>query len=593
MNVALFTGILIAVAALVGVWLTLRVDASLRWLRVALQLIAAALLYLTLFPPRVDEHFAAGTLVVLTPGATPEQAGAGFTGAAAVVALPESISRGDIEQVPDLGTALRRHPDTARLRVIGGGLPSRDIDAANSLPVVFVAAPLPKGLVELSVPASVRAGSRFDIRGRVEGGGGGRIELRDPAGALITQSVLADDGAFAFSAQAKSAGTADFSLRVFDRNGASIEALALPVSVRSGGDLRVLLLAGAPDPDIKYLRRWAEDAGVQLTSRIALSDGVAITDGAAALTPDNLARTDIVIADERAWKTLDARAKAALTDAVRAGLGLFLRITGPLPDAVATEWRGLGFDVRAADVAQAVSLQQRSGTSEADAQFTRRANTVDANHATPLLRASDGSALASWRAEGEGRVAIWWLADSYRLALGGDSGAFGTLWSEALETVARARGTATPDLPPEARVDQRGVICGLGDDAFVEQPDAKHIALTIEAHRGTTRCAAYWPSQAGWHTLVSGDARWPFRVRDAKDGATLARARDADATRMLAGRPLAESSNATRSIPAPRWPFFLAWLLAPAALWWLERTRAHAVDTADASDTEQPRLSLA
>lgn len=593
MNVALITGILVAVAALAGAGLTVRASAPQRWWRVALQLVAAALLYLTLFPPRVDEHFAAGTLVVLTPGATSEQSAAGFAGAAAVVALPEASSRGDIEQVPDLGTALRRHPDTARLRVVGGGLPPRDIDAARALPIEFDAAPLPKGLVELSAPASVRAGSRFDISGRVEGGNGGRIELRDPSGALIAQSALADDGAFAFSAQAKSAGTADFALRVFDRNGTSIEDLVLPISVRTGGDLRVLVVAGAPDPDLKYLRRWAADAGVQLTSRIALSDGVEIADGAAALTPDNLARTDIVIADERAWKTLDAHAKASLTDAVRGGLGLFLRITGPLPDDVASEWRGLGFDVRAADVAQAVSLRQRSGTSETAAQFTRRANTVDASHATPLLRASDGSALALWRTEGEGRIAVWWLADSYRLALGGDSGAFGTLWSEALQTVARARGTTTPNLPVEARVDQRSVICGLGDDAFVEQSNAKHVALPIDTDRGTTRCAAYWPSQPGWHTLVSAGTRWPFRVRDAKDGASLARARDADATRALAGRPLAESSNATRSIPAPRWPFFLGWLLATTALWWLERTRAHAVETDDASDTEQPRLSLA
>ncbi len=592
MNVALVTGVLVALAALAGAWLTLRVGATRRWSRAALQLIAAALLYLTLFPPRVDEHFAAGTLVVLTPGATAEQSAVGFSGAA-VVALPDAISRSDIEQVPDLGTALRRHPDTARLRVIGGGLPPRDIDAARSLPVEFVAAPLPKGIVELFAPASVRAGSRFDISGRVEGGSAGRIELRDPAGALIAQSTLAGDGAFAFSAQAKSAGTADFALRAFDRNGASIEDLVLPVSVRSGGDLRVLLLAGAPDPDLKYLRRWAADAGVQLTSRIALSDGVAITDGAATLTPENLARTDIVIADERVWNTLDARAKAALTDAVRSGLGLFLRITGPLPDDVAMEWRSLGFDVRATDVAQTVSLQLQRGTPDAAAQFTRRADTVDASRATPLLRAGDGSALALWRAEGEGRLAIWWLADSYRLALGGDSGAFGTLWSEALETVARARGTAAPNLPAEARVDQRGVICGLGDDAFVEQADAKHVALTVDNDRGTNRCAAYWPAQAGWHALVSGGARWPFRVRDANDGAALARARDADATRMLAGRPLVESSNATRSIPTPRWPFFLAWLLATTALWWLERTRAHAVETDEASDEEQPLPSWA
>ena len=418
----------------------------------------------------------------------------------------------------------------------------------------------PNGLVELSAPASVRAGSRFDISGRVEGERGGRIDLRDPAGALIAQSASADDGAFAFSAQAKSAGTADFSLRVFDRNGTSIEDLALPVSVRSGAICACSLLAGAPDPDLKYLRRWAADAGVQLTSRIALSDGVAIADGAAALTPDSLARTDIVIADERAWKTLDAHAKASLTDAVARWARPF---SAHHRDRCRTTSRRNGA-VSDSMCARRTSHKRCHSSSEAARRRQLRSSRgapirsmrVDA---TPLLRAGDGSALALWRAEGEGRVAVWWLADSYRLALGGDPGAFGTLWSEALETVARARGTATPDLPGEARVDQRSVICGLGDDAFVEQPDAKHVALTIDTDRGTTRLRGVlaFATPAGTRSSPGG-TRWPFRVRDAKDGASLARARDADATRMLAGRPLAESSSATRSIPAPRWPFFLA-----------------------------------
>jgi hypothetical protein len=49
--------------------------------------------------------------------------------------------------------------------------------------------------------------------------------------------------------------------------------------------------------------------------------------------------------------------------------------------------------------------------------------------------------------------------------------------------------------------------------------------------------------------------------------------RDADATRALAGAAHANDSTATRRIPAPRRPFFIAWLVVAAALWWLERTK--------------------
>src|SRR5262249_37965352 len=151
-----------------GAGRTLRDAKAHRLLRVALQIVAAALIWLALFPPHVDESFAAGTLVVLTRGATAAQIAKPGDGIA-TVALPGVAVARDVERVPDLGTALRRHPDASRIRVVGGGLPPRDVDAARGLQIDFDAAPLPDGIVDLSMPESVRAGSVFAIRGRVQG----------------------------------------------------------------------------------------------------------------------------------------------------------------------------------------------------------------------------------------------------------------------------------------------------------------------------------------------------------------------------------------------------------------------------------------
>jgi hypothetical protein len=579
MNIALIAAILVGVAALLGAWRTLRAATSHRALRVALQLAAAVLVYLALFPPLVDERFVAGTLVVLTPGVTPEQM-ASRVNAAATVALPGASSRSEIEKVPDLGTALRRHPDTARLRVIGGGLPPRDLDAARTLPIDFDAAVPPNGIVYLSSPARVRAGSTFAISGRVQGDIGGRVELRDPAVAVVARAALADDGAFTLKAQARTAGNVTFALRVLDSSGAQVEEVTQPIAVLPGDGLHVLVLAGAPDPELKYLRRWATDSGVDLASRIVLSDGIAMLDDGATLTAETLAGTDLVIVDERAWKALDANAKTLLKNAARSGLGLFLRVTGTLPEDVAADWGELGFRVRAADVAQAVSLEQNAGAPDPAAVLSRRALIVDADDATPLLRGSDGSAVALWRSEGLGRVAIWWLGDTYRIALAGDAAQFGTLWSRALATVGRARAAAPLDIPDDSRVDQRSVLCGLADGSFVEQPDGTHAALTIETPDEDRRCAAYWPAQEGWHTLVSADRRAAFHAGATNATPSLVAARNANATRGLAGSlPDSGSSTATRGIPAPRWPFFLVWLAAVVVLWWLERTKARVAES--------------
>jgi hypothetical protein len=572
MNLSLIAALLIAAAVAIGIWRTTRADVSRRTVRVALQLAAGALIYLALFPPRVDERFAAETLVVLTPGATAEQIAKPPYGIA-TIALPGVAAASDVERVPDLGTALRRHPKAARLHIVGGGLPMRDLDAARSLPIVFDAAPLPAGIIDLNAPASVRSGSVFSVRGRVEGINGGRVELRDPAGAVVARSPLAEDGAFALEAAVRTEGGAVFDLRLLDRDDAIVERMSQAVFVQPGDALRVLVLAGAPDPELKYLRRWAVDAGVELASHIVLSDGIAMQDGSAALDADALAHTDVVIVDERAWKALDATAHERLRAAVRDGLGLLLRVTGALPDDVAADWRTLGFRVRAADVPQTFTLQTPAGGSDASTTLTRRALLVEADDATPLLRGSDGTPAALWRGDGLGRVAIWWAADMYRIALGGDAGAFGTLWSRALATVARARSRARPEIPANARVSLRSVLCGLDEDAVIEPPRGPKVPLSIDG-ADAHRCAAYWPAESGWHALVSAKERWPFYVGEGGAGASLAAARDAERTRNLAAAASgADSPIASRRVPAPRWPFFVGWLAIVAMLWWVERSR--------------------
>jgi len=560
--------ILLAAAAALAAVRIARRGAPHRGARIALSCAAAALLYVLLFPPATRETFAAGELVVLTPGVTDAQLGA-LGAAAAVVALPGAAERGRYERAPDLGTALRRHADLRRLRIVGGGLPARDRDAARGLVAQFDAAPAPRGVTELDAPAWVRAGRAWTLAGRVEAVAGGRVELADPSGAVVAGAALGDDGRFTLSAQAKGPGTAAFALRVLDPDGARIEETRVPLAVREGEPLRLQVLAGAPDPDLKYLRRWAVDAGARLASRIGLSEGVALSEGAVALDAGSLRDSDVVVVDERAWAALDASARAALHAAVRDGLGLLLRVTGPVPAPVAEDWAALGFRLRAADVPTGVALPPASG--EAAAALTRRPIEVAAADAAALLRAADGAPLALWRAEGRGRIGLWWLADSWRLALGGDGARHASLWSEALGALARPRGTQAPQLPQAAWVDQRAVLCGLSDGAAVEPPQGGRVALRVETDPAGRACAAYWPQDAGWHALVVAGARWPFYVRADGEAPSLAAAADRRATRALVGA--AAGALATRPRPLPRWPLFLGFVLVAGALWLLERRR--------------------
>jgi hypothetical protein len=572
MNAAAWTVAVLAAAFAFGAARSVRDGRAWRGWRIALQLVVAVLLWLCLFPPSTQQRFLRGELVVLTPGATPAQLSA-LHEAGDVVALPGVEADRAIERTPDLATALRRHPDVRRLRIVGAGLPSRDRDAARGLVGAFVESPLPRGLVELDAPRSVRAGNAWRVGGRVEGAVQARVELRDPSAAVVAAANVDEQGRFALDAFARDEGSALFALRVQDEHGARIDEATLPMVVRRGEPLRLLLLAAAPDAELKYLRRWAVDAGLRIDSRLALSEGVALTEGAPALDDDALRAADVAIIDERAWAALTIAQKKSLRSAVDDGMGLLLRVTGALAPEVADDWAALGFRVEpAADESTRVRLGRAFGPGGTGPAFARQAISVQAPDATALLRDDDAVPLALWRAQARGRVGLWWLADSWRLALSGERARHANVWSNTLATLARARASGEPRIPRDLRVDERAVLCGIADGDRVEDASGAGVALLVDAD---STCAAWWPRHAGRHMLSSAHAQWPLEVLASDDASPLAIAARQRATRALLGS-LDAGAESARATPLPRWPFFLAWLAAVAMLWTLERTSPRA-----------------
>ena len=536
-------------------------------LLVAAQPIGALLLYLTLAPPPVSS--AAGTLVVATRGA------GALTAAVAdrAVALPEAPVLAGVERVPDLGTALRRYPEIRRIEVIGEGLPPRDRDAARGLALGFKPGDAPAGIVRLDPPPRVAPGAVFQVGGRVAGHPRGSVELLDPAGRIVDRRPIGGDGGFALRGAARAAGTALFGLRVRNAGRRIVEQTAVPVVTADDAAPRVLLLAGAPGPEPKFLRRWASDAGLELHAQLPTGGGIGIGDAPLPINASTLRRFDLAILDDRSWTALGASERGALIGAVRDGLGLLLRVTGPVPDPTRRQWRALGFTVAGgAEVAEVRLLAGRD-----DRDLTRRVLRIAAPDDAPLLRDAAGKVLASWRAEGRGRVALWPLTDSYVLALAGEGAEYAELWSEAFSALARARAAPVPAIDPIRRVQQRMALCGLGPDARVSAPGGATSSLVVER---PAACAAFWPASPGWHLLRDtrdGAVRTtPFYVLsdEALPGIRAAEAREA--TYRLVADGGADTAAVTRERPGPSWPWFLAWLATSAALWWFERRRISA-----------------
>jgi hypothetical protein len=574
MNLSLWTAAILALAAGLGIWRCARSAAH--GARCWLQLPAAFLLYFLLFPPTLDLR--GDSLTVITPGASRAQRSGAPIGQPLVV-LGGAAAPPLAETAPDLATALRRHPSTRRLTVIGGGLGAADRAAAAAVALQFEPA-AGWGFEEVVAPSMVPLGREWRLAGRASAAptaAAQRAELRDPSGQVVDTSAVDASGRFALSAPARGLGPVSFELRLLGAQGSPIDAISIPLVIAAGTPLRMIVRYGAVNPELKYLRRWAEDAGIDISASAALSEGVYLRDGDAALGAAALAQADLVIIDSRAWAAMAAAEKAALRAAIDQGLGVLLRVDTPPDPATAADWEDLGYTIAPAQAPGSITLDALTGLHDRTA-FSLAPVTLAARRGTVQLAADDGQAIAWWQPRGQGRTGVWRLLDSYRLVLKGEAARYASLWGATIGLLARPRAAPAPPppLPRNAWVDERVTLCGLGAAATVIGPDeAQPVRLIV----GSDGCAAYWPDAAGWHRLETGGMTWPLYVRAADDGRSLRAAIDSRATADLAvtdpdrqhAAPPSAAAPAVPQRPMARWPWLLAWLAVTAALWWFER----------------------
>ncbi len=566
-------------------WWQWRARPRAAWWRIAalalLQTVVAALLHLTLLPPArgggsetpVVATGGAARLIAVAPGER-------------LVALPEARVTG-AEAAPDLATALRRHPGVARLRILGGGLTARDRPAAASLPLAFAPPAPPRGIAGLYPPGPVAPGAAFSVGVAAAGVTGGWAELLDPAGRLVDRARVAE-GPVQLGAAARGAGAALFTVRLRDAADAPVETASVPVEVIAPPPTRLLIVAGAPGPEVKYLRRWATDAGLAPLVRLGVGGGTGLGD-ALPLTPATLARIDVAVFDARGWAALSGSERQAVAAAVRGGMGALLRITEPVPPAVRSSWRAMGLDVAggattapltlAAEGPGEAALQARRGPGTDDTPatsagprdelpvLTRRLVTMPG--AAPLLTDAKAGALGGWREAGAGRVGMWPVEDGFALVTAGHGDRYGEWWSAILSRLARPDARPRAAVPRLSFAGERMAICDLppGAGAVTDPAGGR---TTLVPDRAAGGCAGYWPARAGWHRLGS---RQPFFVQ-AADALPAARAAErAEATRRLISNAPAAAPQG-EPVPGSPWPWFIAWLAAAALLWWLERAKA-------------------
>lgn len=485
--------------------------------------------------------------------------------------LPEAPAQPGAAPVPDLATALRQFPDVRELHVKGDGLLARDRVAVGAHRLAFAPAPLPFGLKDWWAPQWLRTGEPLHVTGTAHAPAGSRVTLLDPGGGRVDEQALQADGGFALQATPRSPGLAEYRLQLRGTDGASFEGSVVPVYIASPASAQVLLLAGGPDPDLKYLRRWAADHGARLQASIELGAGMRAGDPPFALDARTLANTDLLILDDRSWNALERSRRDAILSAVDAGMGLLLRASAPLANA---QW--LGLRVRTATLPATYRIPGAvSDSAVAPPPMQRPQLRIDNPDGPVLLRDDRGVPLASWRPHGRGRIGAWLPGDTFRLALEGHGALHARQLSSVLNALMRARSEVPPPMPLRIHSGQRTEFCALqGAPAVLAPGSGEPQPLVIDARSGERRCAAYWPREPGWHRLRDARGERAFLVRAQADDAVLRAAETQRATAELAGQPTPHAPVTTGTTGWPRWLLFLCWLALMGGVWWLERARA-------------------
>lgn len=567
-----------------------------RWIGIALQIAAAMLLYFCLVPPNRQQP--AGGLVVL--GIDADRAGALPASEGPLLLLPEAADVPGAQRVPDLATALRQHP-ASTLTLVGAGLAARDRDALLPPDVRWQAAPEPRGWIALQPPADVAPGARFEVVAQARGAAKAKAELLDPADSVVDRTDVADDGRVQLSGIARAEGRSVFKLRLLDSDGHVVDSVPVPQQTLPAAPLRLLVRASAPGPELKYLRRWAADAGIRVQVQADAGAGLSVGDGPVLIDAASLTRSDLLLLDERSLAALSAGQLAAVRQALRDGLGVLVRSAGAPSASARQRLRDLGLPVQGDGSSRTLEL---TGDGESAILAARRgplaAGTLPTGYGEEADRSSHGAALPAletlalqapgssallhdragnaiggWRAVGRGRIGLLPLTDSWRWVLAGRDDRHGELWSSVVATLARAQSSddALWSPQPISWAGERQALCGVQAPLQIFNKRGDAVPLIVDGATSARRCAGWWPREAGWQRLQRGDSVvWRY-VFDPKDAPTLHRQAMIDATtQALAASPPADAS-VMHPVPGSRWPWWLAFVLCASLLWWLERRR--------------------
>jgi hypothetical protein len=391
----------------------------------------------------------------------------------------------------------------SRLHVFGYGLTGAEWADLRAPLVDFHAGARAAGIVAVDWPRRLSKGDRLRVQGHWQGHPV-KLVLAGLGGVLDSAGNVKGD--FSLGAVPAQSGRAVYRLMAIAGTD-TLEQEAIPVEVRSGRPLNILILASTPDFENTALANWLAGSGQQVASRTLVSKDkfqysfVNMSPRPLdKLTSSLLAGFDIVIADATAVPVEGGVELQALRRQVEEnGLGLIIKVDSAGPRGVGIGGAGQAQIARVGDSMQPSYIRERPGM-------------------RTLARDSFSRTAVGGGLYGAGKVVFTTLNTTYARVLAGERTAYAAYWAGLLGRVAREPepGERWQLMPAFPRV-REPVAAMLATAAEMPQGvvGGEGVYLAEDADLLFDWRGMYWPERAGWQTLntLNGDTTnfyvWP------------------------------------------------------------------------------------
>ncbi len=399
--------------------------------------------------------------------------------------------------------------------VVGNGLLTRNWERLSTQEVAYVPAPLPEGILEITVGESA-VDEPFNIQGRVHADDTLRLLLISPSGVGKSLGITPEDAAFSWSETIPIAGNWLYQI-VGLRGSDTLFREQLPVSVAESAQRNALIVTSTPSFEVNALKNFLVTRQFGVSSKVTLSTNIDQRDyinmdplPRGNLDSASISRFRLLVFDGSGFMGLSRREKAAVRSAVNYGSVGLLLLTSDAE--FVARWGA----VRSSGEPQLTEVPWDGSQYELT---TNPLKTLGKGWQPVNL---GGKVIGQIHATGLGQIAFPAFTDTYLARLQGGAALYDALWTNMLrETIGASYEKAVVDLPALA-------IIGEPASIHVANPSLPKVTsseLAIPVINSPLRTdwwqAVFWPTAVGWnevgidgtthHLFVHDTAKWMTR----------------------------------------------------------------------------------